>query len=42
MPRFEKGNPGGPGRPPVRSLSAGLLDRLGEGKAEELFNAVLQ
>ena len=42
MPRFEKGNPGGPGRPPGRSLSAELLDRLGEGKAEELFKAVLQ
>ncbi len=42
MPRFEKGNPGGPGRPPGRSISHELLDRLGEDKAEELFKAVLQ
>ncbi len=42
MARFEKGNPGGPGRPPGRSISFELLDRLGESKAEELFKAVLQ
>ncbi len=42
MPRFEKGNPGGPGRPPGRSIAYELLDRLGEDKAEELFKAVLQ
>ncbi len=37
MPRFEKGNPGGPGRPPGRSISFELLDRLGQDRAEELF-----
>ncbi len=42
MPRFEKGNPGGPGRPPGRTVAAEFLDRLGEDKAEELFKAVLQ
>ena len=42
MPKFEKGHPGGPGRPPGRSRSYQLLDRLGEEKAEELFKAVLQ
>ncbi len=42
MPRFEKGNPGSPGRPPGRSIAYELLDRLGQDRAEELFKAVLQ
>src|SRR5262245_15602732 len=43
MPKFEVGNPGGPGRPPgSRNMINRLLDQLAEGEAETLVNKMIE
>ncbi len=43
MPKFEKGHPGGPGRPRgSRNVVNQLLDRLAEGEAETMVSKMIE
>jgi hypothetical protein len=43
MPRFEKGHPGGPGRPRgSRNIKNIMLDRIAEGEAETLVRKMIE
>ncbi len=41
MSKFEKGNPGGPGRPPGRTAASAFFDKMGSEAAEEILQTVL-